>query len=399
MTKLAPAEYALHPLIAARWSPRSFANRPISSSDLRTMLEAARWAPSRYNEQPWRILVATKDDPEAHARALACLSASDRRWAHRAWGLIVACAHGTREASGQPNPHAEHDLGMALAQFALQGTAMEIDVCFLADFDADAARESFAIPAGDAVLCMAAVGHRDSPDALPEELQERERAPRERKPQARWVFGGRHGEAWAPREERQVEGVLDFWFGGQRNGHAGPDHAERWWTKDPEFDAEIRRRFESLYDEVRRGEHEDWLRSARGRLASIIILDQFPRNMFRGTARMYESDGLALERALSGIELGFDRALPGDLRAFFYMPLMHAESRATQDACVRLFRDFANSIEDGDSAERIRNNLKYAELHRDVVLRFGRFPHRNEILGRASSPDEIAFLEGGGPTF
>ena len=113
---------------------------------------------------------------------------------------------------------------------------------------------------------------------------------------------------------------------------------------------------------------------------------------------MFESDGLALERTLSGIDLGLDRALSGDMRAFFYMPLMHAESRSAQDACVRVFRELAEST-DGADGERLGHFARYAELHRDVVERFGRFPHRNATLGRSSTPEETEFLASGGPTF
>lgn len=399
MQKPAPAAYALHPLIAARWSPRAFSERPVSSHALRTVLEAARWAPSCFNEQPWRIVIASRDLADAHARALACLTEKNQSWARRAWVLGVATARTHFVANGKPNRHAAHDLGMALAQMQLQATALELGVHFMAGFDVDAARSAFGISAEDDVLCMFAIGHRDLPDVLPEPHREKELAPRKRHPQRAWVYAGAYGQTWTPPEEADIEAVLAFWFGEVgEDGHADAEHAQRWWSKDAQLDEEIRTRFAPLYAAVRAGQHDDWLSSARGRLATILLLDQFTRNMFRDTPRMYEADARALEIALSGIDLRFDRALPGDLRAFFYLPLMHAESRAAQEACVRLFREFATELP-GPEGERIRNNLRYAELHRDVVERFGRFPHRNPLLGRATTPEEQRFLDDGGPTF
>ena len=399
MQKPAPAAYAIHPLLSARWSPRAFAERPVSSHAIRTMLEAARWAPSSFNEQPWRIIIATKDDSEGYARALSCLTEKNRRWAHRAWGLGAALTRTHFAGSGTPNRHAQHDLGLALGQLALQATALEVGVHFLAGFDADAARTAMVIPSDYAVVTMFALGHVDSAEVLPEDLKTRELAPRRRHPQETWVDTGVFGNAWTPSGETKIDEILEFWFGPiDEAGQASDAFAKRWWTKDPEFDETIRRRFLSVYDAVQAGRHEDWLSSARGRLATIIVLDQFSRNMFRGTARMHEADAWALDIALSGIDLGFDRALPGDLRAFCYMPLMHAESRAAQDACVRLFRDFAAELP-GPEGDRIRGNLRFAEQHRDIVARFGRFPHRNAILGRVPTEDEQRYLDEGGATF
>jgi len=399
MQKPAPAAYAIHPLLSARWSARAFSQRPVSSLAIRTVLEAARWAPSSFNEQPWRFILATKEQPDLHDRALGCLNAKNRRWAERAWVLGLALTRTNFAGSGNPNAHSRHDLGMALGQLALQATAIELNVHFMAGFDAEAARSEFAVPSDYDVVTMFALGHHDAVNVLPDDLGARELAPRKRHPQSHWVDIGRFGASWTPAEESEIEAILEFWFGSPgTSGHAPPDYAARWWKKDPAFDEVIRERFQGLFEAVRSGEHDDWLTSARGRLATILVLDQFPRNMFRGTARMHESDARALDIALSGIDLAFDRALPGDLRAFFYMPLMHAESRAAQDACVRLLRDFAAELP-GPEGERIRNNLKFAEQHRDIVVRFGRFPHRNAILGRRSSPEEQRYLDEGGLTF
>jgi uncharacterized protein (DUF924 family) len=174
-----------------------------------------------------------------------------------------------------------------------------------------------------------------------------------------------------------MDDVLSFWFA----------DASRWFKKDRAFDAEIRERFGALHEALERGEHEAWLDSPRGALAYVIVLDQFSRNMFRGTARSFASDARALKAACAALDRGFDRELSPPERGFLYMPLMHSEALADQERCVELFRP--------EGAERLR----YAEMHRDIVRRFGRFPHRNEILGRPSTPEEIEFLKQPGSSF
>jgi uncharacterized protein (DUF924 family) len=172
--------------------------------------------------------------------------------------------------------------------------------------------------------------------------------------------------------------VLDFWF-------ADP---ARWWKKDPAFDGEIRSRFSELHESIERGEHEEWRDTPRGALAYVIVLDQFSRNMFRGTARMFASDAQALAAARAAIERSDDQALASAERSFLYMPLMHSEDLADQERCVALFQSFAAP-----------GQLRYAEQHRDIIRRFGRFPHRNELLGRASTPEELEFLTQPGSSF
>lgn len=172
--------------------------------------------------------------------------------------------------------------------------------------------------------------------------------------------------------------VLEFWFA---------DKA-RWWKKDPAFDAEIRERFGELHAAILRGQWEALRETARGALAYVIVLDQFSRNMFRGTARSFASDTQALEAARAAVERGLDRELSVSERGFLYMPFMHSEALADQDRSVALFSGLGES-----------GSVSYAEKHRDIVLRFGRFPHRNEILGRASSPEELAFLSEPGSSF
>lgn len=173
--------------------------------------------------------------------------------------------------------------------------------------------------------------------------------------------------------------VLGFWFG---------QPPARWFKKDPVFDQEIRDRFGALHGEVVLGQHDGWLTTARGRLAAIIVLDQFSRNMFRDTPGMFASDPRALEIALEGLTRGDDRALSPAERPFLFMPLMHAEDRAAQDRCVELFAALGGE-----------QGLDFAEQHRAIVQRFGRFPHRNAILGRTSTPEEVEFLAQPGSSF
>lgn len=190
-----------------------------------------------------------------------------------------------------------------------------------------------------------------------------------------------------------AEDILLFWFGQLGDdGRADEAHAARFWRKDAEFDEEIRRRFGATYDAVRRGEHDDFLESARGRLAYVIVLDQFARNMFRGSARSFEADAQALRAAREGVERGHDRQLRGEERVFLYMPFMHSESLADQERCIELFRAFRDESS-GKLREALDNNVGFAIRHRDIIQQWGRFPHRNALLGRASTADELAFLQ------
>ncbi len=172
--------------------------------------------------------------------------------------------------------------------------------------------------------------------------------------------------------------VLTFWF----------SHRDRWWRSSADFDEEIRRRFSSLHAEILNGEHEDWRKTPAGALAYVIVLDQFSRNMFRGDARAYRSDHRALAAAREALARGDDSALSPDEQTFLYMPLMHSEEVTDQEWAVALFR--ANG--DGDS-------LRASERHRDIIRRFGRFPHRNALLGRRSTTEEVEFLKEPGSSF
>jgi uncharacterized protein (DUF924 family) len=183
------------------------------------------------------------------------------------------------------------------------------------------------------------------------------------------------------------EEVLAFWFG------EGPDHGKRhkrWFEKDPAFDAQVRTRFLPPYEELRRT--REWLDPARACLARILLLDQFPRNMFRGMPRAFESDALALEAARHAMAAGYDARLLPVERLFMYLPFQHSESLADQERACALCEPLG-AFEETDDVPR------YAAAHRDIIRRFGRFPHRNAILGRASTPEELEFLRQPGSSF
>jgi len=170
--------------------------------------------------------------------------------------------------------------------------------------------------------------------------------------------------------------ILAFWR------EAGYD---RWYTRDDAFDAEIRRRYLGLWRKAADGELSSWETSDDGALALVIVLDQFPRNLFRGEAQAYSTDRTAREVARRAIDRGADGRIDPQLREFLYLPFMHSEEIADQLHCVELFRNAANA-----------ENLEYAKSHADIIRRFGRFPHRNHVLGRATTPEEQAFLDAGG---
>lgn len=170
--------------------------------------------------------------------------------------------------------------------------------------------------------------------------------------------------------------ILDFWFA------AGPD---KWWTKSDAFDADIRKRFGPIYAEAVAGKLDDWLNEPQGALALVIVLDQFSRNLYRDDHRAWAQDGKALALAREAIRRHFDVELPSGVRNWIYMPFMHCEDAATQQEGLTYFARL-------DQPE----TMKFAEEHIDIIRRFGRFPHRNAVLGRVSTPQEQSFLEGGG---
>jgi len=193
--------------------------------------------------------------------------------------------------------------------------------------------------------------------------------------------------------------VLDFWFG------ASPDDAQviaqnssRWWQANARFDAEISARFATLREEAIDGELDDWLETPRGRLALIILVDQFSRNMLRHKAGAFAHDALARHWCEDGLKANADDALRPVERVFFYLPLAHSEALQDQDLCVTLFRLLRDEVPEAQR-DAFANFLRYAERHRAIVARFGRFPQRNAILGRESSIEELRFLEQPGSSF
>ncbi|MBR1361453.1 DUF924 family protein [Bradyrhizobium ottawaense] len=171
-------------------------------------------------------------------------------------------------------------------------------------------------------------------------------------------------------------GILAFWREAGR---------ERWYKRNDVFDAEVRRRFLALWQKAVAGEIASWEASDDGALALVIVLDQFPRNMFRGTPQAFASDALARDVARRAIDRGVDARVDPVLLEFLYLPFMHSEHLPDQLHCVALFQNTENA-----------ENLKYAREHADIIQRFGRFPHRNHLLGRDSTEEEQAFLDKGG---
>jgi nitroreductase len=192
--KLADARYPIHELLRKRWSPRAFADRTVDAETLRTLFEAARWAPSSSNEQPWRFMVGTKKDPAVYDRLLSCLVEANALWARPAPVLVLSIAKLFFENSGKPNRHAFYDVGMAVENLVIQATALGVMAHQMAGFHVEKARELFGIPQGYEPCTMIALGYLGDPDSLPEPLRAREVLPRSRQPLEKFVFGERWGE-------------------------------------------------------------------------------------------------------------------------------------------------------------------------------------------------------------
>jgi nitroreductase len=189
--KSAVTRYPVHPLIRDRWSPRAFAARPVDRETLGSLLEAARWAASCFNEQPWSFIVARKEDRgPAFEQILRCLAESNQVWAQSAPVLMISLARTTFSVSGKPNRHALHDVGAATAQLTLQAMSLGLSVHPMAGVDRDCIRAEFSLPEGIDVVAAIAVGWPGDPEKLPERLREREKGPRQRKSLDEMVFGG-----------------------------------------------------------------------------------------------------------------------------------------------------------------------------------------------------------------
>jgi nitroreductase len=190
MDKLATVDHEIAPLLRKRWSPRAFSDRTLDQAALRSLLEAARWSASCFNEQPWRFVVAERQNPEEFERLLSCLNETNRRWAKRAAVLMLSVARTTFTHNGKQNPHAVHDVGLAVAQLTLQATELGIGVHQMAGFSSEQARETYSIPVGFEPVTVIAMGYPADPKQLPEDLREREAATRSRRPQPAFVFRG-----------------------------------------------------------------------------------------------------------------------------------------------------------------------------------------------------------------
>lgn len=177
-----------------------------------------------------------------------------------------------------------------------------------------------------------------------------------------------------------IDEIVAFWFETLK--------PEDWYRKNPAIDAAIRERFGATYEALKTGVPPDWLAEPKGMLAAIIVLDQFPRNMFRDDARAFATDQAALALAKRAISEGTDMRLAPEQRAFIYLPFQHAETRDDQARSIELFTALGNP-----------NNLDFALRHQAIIARFGRFPHRNSVLGRASTAEELAFLQEPGSSF
>lgn len=193
MQKPAVTDAPVHELIKNRWSPRAFSEQPVQPDVLRSLFEAARWAPSSNNEQPWAYLVATKDDAENFAKMLGVLVEFNISWARRAPVLALSVAHLKTNRDGKPNRVALHDVGSATAQLTLEANTRGLLVHQMAGFDSEKARQTFAIPPDWEPVAAMAIGYPGNPESLPDKLRERELAPRTRKPAGEFVMTGSWG--------------------------------------------------------------------------------------------------------------------------------------------------------------------------------------------------------------
>ena len=195
MDKTAETDHPVHELIARRWSPRAFDPRPVETLQIRSLLEAARWSASSFNEQPWSFLVARREDTERFETMLGCLVSGNQPWARNAGVLILTMAKQTFSHNDRPNRVAEHDIGLAAANLTFQATALGLWVHQMAGIEIDKIRETYNVPQGHDPLTAIAIGHLGTLEDLPEGFHDSEKEPRGRKPQAAWVFDGDWGNA------------------------------------------------------------------------------------------------------------------------------------------------------------------------------------------------------------
>jgi nitroreductase len=194
MEKVAETQYPIDEILRRRWSPRAFSNRVVEEEKLQSLFEAARWAPSSFNEQPWNFIVATKQKQEEHARLLSCLAEGNQRWAREAPVLMVSVAKLNFDKTGKPNRHAFHDVGLAMGNLLVEATALGLFVHQMAGFSPAKVREMYGVPDGFEPVAAIAIGYGAALDELPEPLRERELGGRSRKPVSSFVYQGHWGE-------------------------------------------------------------------------------------------------------------------------------------------------------------------------------------------------------------
>jgi uncharacterized protein (DUF924 family) len=190
-----------------------------------------------------------------------------------------------------------------------------------------------------------------------------------------------------PSIDPDINRTISYWFEGE-------DLRSKWFMGGAKIDAEIKTQFGDLVEKARASQLSTWAQQPQGALALIVLLDQFPRNIFRGSPLSYSSDSMAVEVATEAIAKGFDREVTHLQQPFFYLPLMHSENLLSQVAALALYENLCYRCEpDSMPKEYAESSTKYSSLHRDVIMRFGRFPSRNEALGRISTPEEIQYLK------
>lgn len=195
--------------------------------------------------------------------------------------------------------------------------------------------------------------------------------------------------------DKRINDILEFWFGDFED-HRAPEREKQkmWWSKNQDLDESVRKEFEGDLKKAADNELTTWLDSPEGTLALIILLDQFSRNIYRGTPRAFSFDDMAMDIARDGIAKGYDRELHPVMRIFFYLPFMHSEDLQMQRRSVELFTELEAEVRKNDEIMTVvSNSREFAVKHKKIIERFGRFPHRNRILGRDSTPDELEFLK------
>ena len=206
---------------------------------------------------------------------------------------------------------------------------------------------------------------------------------------------------------KDIDNIIGYWFGIDDGDvidfvDVVEDRDGFWFAADSKVDQQIQHRFSDLVIEAGKGNLDAWAETARGSLALILLLDQFTRNVYRGSSRAFSYDDQARTICQQGIQQGFDRQLSSSERVFYYLPLEHSELIADQQQCVHLFKRLAHNVEkkyDGKYTQRFLSYVDYAIVHYDIILDFGRFPHRNILLGRESTLAESVYLKEGGATF